>query len=742
MNEKNSSTNEVNVTNEDDLEKDITEEQVKFLSKLFSQTPKKIWTWSWERIIYDIATQYFVFGSTNISIYWSFDFKPLINTIVKEARWDFLDITEIWDQQIDEFRKYFYRHPVFLEALFSIVAEWWEFRMFNNFLKYTIEFKILQDIDLNPIREIRTFLYKQSSATDYTGDLFSDLWNFLKFDRFLREWWVAKDELDDLIRNMCVDIKSWNMISPLEYKSYKDRNQFPDTYLNAIEKIVLKTYTYDPLTHLQKTETCRAIDKLNLKKLKDNIWFNPRWWQRRSLVFESRENLAANCRRTGKSLLATYIAIRQIMLPQQLVLYILPNKEWFSEQPFFYIEKFFDNLKNKNDVEGNIPWLQFNNKTFKVVNKDLKSKILFISAQGGTKGGRSFSSNLIIMDEAGYNEDPDMYDVSYSSTTDTRWRMRAISTINKDIPINRFFYKKIDLDGELDSTVVVVDIYNNEFIPDDEKVKLEKKYKFKNQKIRLSEYMAIFIWQADSFDMSWFFKLDFNYDIVKFQDFAFKFTKSLDAYRSFVVCRDPGKSKDPWGIAIIWIKDRNTADIIMTWYFRHVNYILQADIIIEMFWFLSKMRKTEIVMDLGKVWSWLHDYMITKKIYAYGVNNTGGATITQVTSRIYNMPVNILEGNMKNLMNSSILTWFSRLDHIRNEFETYEASKTREWTNHHHDILSAIMIWGTIALERNRLSFRKEIVEPDHKEENGINVEELLMWIWKKQQATTSNFLY
>jgi hypothetical protein len=71
--------------------------------------------------------------------------------------------------------------------------------------------------------------------------------------------------------------------------------------------------------------------------------------------------------------------------------------------------------------------------------------------------------------------------------------MFAISTINKDTPINWFFYKKIDLDGGSDSIVMVVDIYQNEFIPEEEKRKLEEKHKVRNPKIWLAEYMAIFV---------------------------------------------------------------------------------------------------------------------------------------------------------------------------------------------------------------------------------------------------------
>jgi hypothetical protein len=61
------------------------------------------------------------------------------------------------------------------------------------------------------------------------------------------------------------------MENPLEYKSFMDWNRFPDKHLCAIEKLVLKTYTYDPLKQTTKTETCKAIDKIDLQTLKDSI---------------------------------------------------------------------------------------------------------------------------------------------------------------------------------------------------------------------------------------------------------------------------------------------------------------------------------------------------------------------------------------------------------------------------------------------------------------------------------------
>jgi hypothetical protein len=75
---------------------------------------------------------------------------------------------------------------------------------------------------------------------------------------------------------MVADIDAGRMMNPLEFKSYIDWNEFPDEYLEAIEKIVLKNYTYEPLKKTTKKETCDAVDSIDLMRLKKVLGFNPR----------------------------------------------------------------------------------------------------------------------------------------------------------------------------------------------------------------------------------------------------------------------------------------------------------------------------------------------------------------------------------------------------------------------------------------------------------------------------------
>lgn len=687
--------------------KNISDKQVKFFSWLFSQVPKKITTNIWVRDIYDLATQYFVYWTTNLPIYWSFEYKTIINKIVKTVRGDFLPADRITENEIDEFRKYFYKNPEFQSIITEIFELGTELKMFNEFLKYSIEYKILEDKNLDWLREIRKYIYMSADSNKSTGDLKQDLYNFFNIQRFAY-YDKFHQEANNLLDEIVFDVQQWNIDNPLEFKRYQDRNKLPDKYVTAFEKLVLKNYTYDPITKKERILVTDYVDGSDLEVLKKITKFRPVWRQRRALVMESRENLAANCRRSWKTRLAVYIAVRQLMLPQQTILYIIPNKEWFSEQPFKYIEEMFDNIKMMADIEWNIPWFQFNNKTFKVTNKEKNSKIIFLSAVWGTKWGRSFSAHLIIMDESWYIEDQDMYHVSSDATADTRWRMRAISTINKDIPINRFFYKKIDLDWADDWQVISVNIYENDFIPDEEKLKKERDLKTKYPNLWLSEWMAIFVWKWDTFDISGFFRLDFDYDILKFWDFSFRFSRKLEKYTRFIIGRDPWRDTDPAGLSVIGIKNRNDAELIATWYMRVPNYIIQKNAVVELYNFLRKMKETIMVIDTGKAGIWMFDLLNSEQIYPYWVMSTASGVVNQRSPREYNIGNNVLEWNLKNVMNNWILKWFSWLDDIRHEYETFEASKTRSGTKHHHDILSSLMIAITIWLERNFLSFRKE----------------------------------
>lgn len=409
-----------------------------------------------------------------------------------------------------------------------------------------------------------------------------------------------------------------------------------------------------------------------------------------------------------KSFLLTYINIRQIFLPWQMCLYILPIKEDYSEQPFFYIEQMLENIKKK---WAELTGFQFNAKQFRVVNKNMKSKIIFLSAQWSSKG-KSFSANLVSEDEAWYIDDGNVYEQAYNSTADTKGRMRSASTINVKTPTNWFFYKKVSLDGMEDARVMSVDIYNNPFIPEEEKKRKEMQYKDKQQDVWLADWMAIFVWWQEWFDISNFFQIDFVYDVVTFKWEKFNMARNLEKYERLLLFYDPAKNKDKAGLSLIWKIGKN-CHVLMTGYINIKNYYLQWEVILDMLAYLNKIKQCEFGIDLGKAWEAAFDWFESKKVSPYWILSTGWSTVTKVTYRRWNVPAVVMETNLHTLMSAWIIRWFSWLEKIRNEFDTYNLSKERKWwVEHHHDVLSALMNAAFIRYERWLIWFdiKKEVI--------------------------------
>ena len=719
------------MTNENkDLEKNV----IKFFGPLFSQVSKFLKTKDWFEVeVFDTPSQFFLFGETNTSVYWrlSEEQKQIINKIVKENKFDELTQENILLEDLTQFRRLFRKHPEMEMQLYDLVEKnvlTSSVEALNIFFNEMIKLKIYTDENLVNIREFRIYIAKKSIAMvgALSEDLKNDLYYFLDFGRFNTDEYMKK-KADEVLNYICEQIEIKSCPDLRNMKTYSDWDVVPMEIISKIERLVLINYCDKPDKKVVN-EIRMAADTMNLDMLKNYLGFIPKWWQKYALIFESRENLAANCRRSWKTFLIVYIVIRQIFLPWQMILYMLPNKEDYSEQPFFYIEQMLENVKK---LGAELPWFQFNAKQFRIVNKIFKSKIIFLSAQGASKG-KSFSCNLGIMDEAAYIDNPNTYDQLSNSTGDTKGRMRAISTINVETPINWFFFKKVSLEGMEDCRVHSVDIYNNPFMSKEEKERTERKYKNKNQNVWLADWMAIFVWGADWFDISNFFKIDFTYDVLTFKWCRFNVARNLDKYSRFLICYDPAKTMDKAGVAMIGLYWKK-AEVCMTGYIDIKNYFLQREVLIDALEYIAKMKQVELGVDLGKAWEAAFDYFESRKFMPYWIISTGGNNVNKQTYRRWNVPEQILEKTLHTMMSAGVVTWFSWLDNIRNEFETYNLSKERKWNVwHHHDVLSALMlavfIWYErwfIGIEIKKWEEKKETLIVDS---NGVPIKQIRKW--------------
>jgi hypothetical protein len=81
---------------------------------------------------------------------------------------------------------------------------------------------------------------------------------------------------------------------------------------------------------------------------------------------------------------------------------------------------------------------------------------------------------------------------------------------------------------------------------------------------------------------------------------------------------------------------------------------------------------------LGKAGEAAFDYFESRKYSPYGILSTGGTTVTKNTYRRWNVPAMTMEKIFHSLLAAGVVTGFSWLEHIRNEFETYNLSKERK----------------------------------------------------------------
>ena len=685
----------------------------KYFTRLFSNYSKKIkladW---WTNELYDIASQIFCFSDSNIPIYDKFPYTGIVAKIIKEkfsnvAFWKWISSWLLLD-----FRRYFYSHPEVKKDLLCVlyneenIIPW-----FNIFLNECVELKIYDDKDLRELKDYKYFFFSKKQKIQPNSEtrwLESDLYSFFEMDRYDEER-VWKWEVDKLIKEIADRIESWEIEDPRKYTSLNWRDLFPDDLIEKFEKLNLKNYNH-------WDEVVNAVNRIDFSKVRKALWFTPKWRQRYFLIFQSRENHIANSRRSWKTLLLMYISLRQIFIPWQMVLYIIPTKEWFSDQPFFYAEKFFENAK--------LMWIDtslfgFNSKDFRIVNKELKSKILFLSAQGSS-WGRSFATNLCIIDEAAYISNEVMYDVAYTSTTDKKGSTIASSTINIDMPLNWFFYKKIELDWMDDAKCFSVDLYNNPFWTEKEKKRIEEKYRYKKPLVRNCEYMAIFNTEWSWFQIDKFFKVDFSYDVIRIKWIDLNIKNNLDVYSRFMLCQDPAKTMDKCGMALIWVKWWGSCELICSWYVEIKDYILQTEFFIEFReWIIKKTKKiVDISVDVGKWWAVLLDFYKSKWIFVYGVLFTWWDNHNKKSPRELNVPRSTMEKMLIAAIAEQKIIWYSRLDAIRNEFETYDAANERKMADkkvkHHNDVIAALMMWVWVLYERRHISFR---VWKEHDEE-------------------------
>jgi hypothetical protein len=302
--------------------------------------------------------------------------------------------------------------------------------------------------------------------------------------------------------------------------------------------------------------------------------------------------------------------IRQLSLPGQIVVYVVPTKENHAKPAWREMTGYLSRFDNIRMVGGN---------RLSVYNDELRSEMHFISAERAT-AVRGSAANLLIFDEAAFIDEI-VYNTATPLVRTTNGMVYCISTVNPDTPKNRFYYRLVDAEISThspDSNMWAkrINLFQNPFISESDKQDIIK------QESHLSsfdaEWMANFA-ESNSFNLKNFWIIDGSPEEIRvlsrYPTFwrAEAFEAEMDYYERYVISYDGAKRKDKPGMTVVGINKRAItldehksqrskvfADVICSAYIEAADYFEHVDYVVDIWKLLQRQKKpVEIVIDYG-----------------------------------------------------------------------------------------------------------------------------------------------
>lgn len=470
----------------------------------------------------------------------------------------------------------------------------------------------------------------------------------------------------------------------------------------ALEKINRKKSVDEKYHH--------AIDALDLTALKQNLidpisgqCFTPLGWQGEFLLHHKRFNFIAGSRRIGKTFLgAGYLSIRQMSIPGQIVIYIVPTKENHAKPAWRDMELYFKRFENIRMVGGN---------RLSVYNDDMKSELHFISAEKAN-AVRGNAANLLIFDEAAFISER-VYDTATPLIRTTKGMVYCISTVNPDTPKNYFYYNLVEAEVDMhqpDSQLYAkrVDLLQNPFISETDKKDIVARESHKPTFD--AEWMANFA-DVNEFNMKNFWVVDWAPKEVKilskyptyWRDEVFDAESNY--YERYIISYDWAKRKDKPGISVIGVarkpitkeelkaqKSIAFADIVCSAYIEAGDYFEHVDYCYDIHKMLKLQGKPiDIIIDYGgagvaveEIFERLNKWVNVDAIMAvWGLSAERDWNVWRVGKEL-------MVSKLRSFMELWWLRGFSFMNQLRLEFETYTDEKGVRVKWHHWDMISSL----------------------------------------------------
>lgn len=564
--------------------------------------------------------------------------------------------------------------------------------------------KKLREFRKRALKEIVTFIDPDyPEGYDYDIISLEDISYFFQQIAKTKIWWdeiIRKNEA--LIRELANAVSRVNFDEGEDIDNFYISNtwDFDDIDWMNPELPMTKAFEYLEKENRKKyvlDEFKPYVDALDLtafkRLLKDPLkrHFLPRWWQAEFLLRHKRFNWIWASRRAWKTFLwAGYLAGRQLMLPMQTVVYVVPTLKNHARPAWKALSHYFWDCTE----------FKMNKSDFSIVNKETKSEMYFVTAERWDSV-RWAAANMIIYDEASFFGE-EIYETSIPLIRTTRGMVYGISTVNPKTPKNWFYYKLIEAeinnyDPNSESYARRIDLWHNPFIPDDEKQLIAKDW-LRNPAMFNCEWMVNFA-DKDSFDLSKFWIID---EDPKELTFEWVFTENwrweaitkeiFQTYPTFILSYDWAKRKDKPGISVYWVKPTWWIDMVMSWYLEWLDYYTQVDVIYAIFQMLWWEKRVELLMDYWWAWVAVHEIFVQEKnIYPIRLQ-TVGWMYEWKEDWIYKVWKELLVWLAKAKVSLWDVRWYSFMKKLSIEFETYTDEVKRDSNlDNHWDIISSMM---------------------------------------------------
>lgn len=432
-------------------------------------------------------------------------------------------------------------------------------------------------------------------------------------------------QLEDILQYWLYDDKSFSDMSEhysnmLFWISIKKKDTTKISVGDKILELHIDEADSIPDELIEYAETKLWFDWKFCAKLRKIIGYEPWDRQRYALVTQKRFTYVVCSRKYGKSFRMAYLAIRQLFLPNQDIVYVVPDFT-MADQVYFYLERF---IRDTGDSA-----LRFDKARRQVSYTTTRSNIIFVSWESKYVG-RSRKANLLLYDEASF-----LLDIVENTLrpliSNTMGFQVAVSTPSPTTPINWFYYgfKKGELGTREDHLSIRRDIYHNKWIPDVEKQNLIDHYK-NDPVMSQSELLAMFPINAGAFNLVDFFLHYTDHKEFVINGIKIRIKNDVEElkkeYSGFVIGYDPALLKDKWWFSLFGIKrdkvidngimfEKNTFEIISSAYINFLDYTHQINFLVTMQETLMDVRHEVYVgMDYTGAGMWVYELMQSKGI--------------------------------------------------------------------------------------------------------------------------------